>query len=34
MDKTTIEIKQKISELQKYVEQLSKPTRCLLCGKK
>lgn len=34
MKKTKIEFKQRWSELQKHVEQISKPTRCLLCGKK
>ena len=34
MNKSKIKIKQEISELLKYVEQQSKPTHCLLCGKK
>ena len=34
MNKSKIQFKQKLSELQKYVEQLSKPTYCVTCGKK
>lgn len=34
MNKSKIKAKQEISKLYKYVEQLSKPTHCLLCGRR